>query len=84
MRTSPTLICVALAALTPGCVGNIEDLQVAPSITGAEEVQNAPTPEHPTLAPRATATARRPLDPSCPSWGCGTNHNRRIVRLLPA
>lgn len=85
MKASTILMGVALAALTPGCTASTEpteedraslDEETAPDpkpATRLSDTTPVPTPRVPTPGPSQR----------CGFEDCGTNHNRRILRLAP-
>jgi hypothetical protein len=68
---------LSLTALATGCVANLEPAE--PELTGPG---TPPVEVSATMAPEpSTKHPRPPIDPSCDGWGCGANHNRRVMRL---
>jgi hypothetical protein len=89
MKPSTVLVGVTLAALTPGCAASTEPTEEDLAFM-AELREPAPPPPpvaSPTVTPKAGVVAKKggsvlpDGDDGCPPWACGSNHNRRIVRL---
>jgi hypothetical protein len=54
-----------------------EDRQTSEKSPAGEVKPAFTSTEHGSMGP----TRPDPGDPGCSSWGCGANHNRRLVRL---
>jgi hypothetical protein len=78
MKPSPMLTTVAIATLAAGCVASAEPREPEP----VELDEPAPPPvAAPVVTPKAGVAPKKGGDEECPPWACGSNHNRRIVRL---
>lgn len=76
MRGSTVFGGVALGVLASACV-----VTAVPAEEDQERVEPLNEPQ-PAATLKPTGAPRPPVDPSCGGWGCGANHNRRIVRLV--
>jgi hypothetical protein len=83
MKTSTVLVGITLAALTPGCAANTEPTEEDRAFMAElrEPAEGPSTVLTPAVTRKPVAGRRNGEDPGCPTFGCGSNHNRRVMRL---